>query len=93
MLSNFESSPLRFEYEAHLEEYRSLRAQIVMLTESQMQIINYSIAAIGATGISVQFFLQSESEIVRQTTPFLLLRAALVFYLTLEMLKKAQPSG
>lgn len=80
-ISDFERSPLRFEYEAHLEEYRALRAQIVTLIEGQLQIINFSIAAIAAVALIIQFILQSKTESIRQTLPFVFLASSLIFTL------------
>jgi hypothetical protein len=47
-LHDFEKSPLRFEFEALLTEYRSLRREILNRLTSQQQTINFAIALIAA---------------------------------------------
>ena len=45
---DFESSPLRFEYDALLEEYRTLWAEICTRVSDQQQIVNYAITLVTA---------------------------------------------
>lgn len=47
-IDDFEKSPLRFEMEALLEEYRTLRSEIIIRLTSQQQIINFTITLIAA---------------------------------------------
>jgi len=47
-LSDFEKSPLRFEMEALIEEYRTLREEIITRLTNQQQIVNFAIALIAA---------------------------------------------
>jgi NADH:ubiquinone oxidoreductase subunit 6 (subunit J) len=46
---DFERSPHRFEYEVLLEEYRTIRAEIIERLSNQQQIINFSLGLIAAT--------------------------------------------
>lgn len=47
-LSDFEKSPLRFEMEVLLEEYRTLREETITRLSNQQQIVNFAIALIAA---------------------------------------------
>lgn len=52
--NNFDSSPLRFEMEIILQEFRDLRAEILAKTANEQQTLNYSIALIVATATVIQ---------------------------------------
>jgi hypothetical protein len=77
-LSDFESSPLRFEYDIHLEEYKALRDQILMLTKGRLQITNYSIAATSAIAVIIGLFSENEYAEMNQFMPIVLLVSSLV---------------
>lgn len=77
--ANFETSPLRFEYDLLLEEYRAMRSQINLLTESQKHIINLSIALIAIFGTIAQYIFSSQENSLTQSAPTILL----IFSLTL----------
>src|SRR4051794_32480718 len=50
--SNFETSPLRFEYDALIEEYKATRAELLLRLQMGQQIVNFSIAfAVGSLAI------------------------------------------
>src|SRR5688572_33404638 len=55
---SFETSPLRFEMEIILQEFRELRAEILAKNSNEQQIINYSIALIVATATIMQLETQ-----------------------------------
>lgn len=60
-LRNFEVSPLRFLYEALLEEYRVRSDQINMMTASQQQVTGLSLAAVAAFGAVAQMLMNQET--------------------------------
>lgn len=76
---DFEKSPLRFEYEVLVEEYRALREQINLLTSGQQQVVSFSIALIAALGALGQFVVSGQGEMFEQSTPIIVLIASLTF--------------
>jgi|GEM_PF-6690453 len=58
-IQDFESSPLRFEYDAILEEYRVLWAEIQTRNTDQHQIVNYAIALLAGFLAVSQLFTGS----------------------------------
>lgn len=55
-IDNYETSPLRFELEVIVEEYRSLRAEITTRSANEQQIINFSITLIVGLLAATQLF-------------------------------------
>lgn len=53
--SNFETSPLRFEMEILLQEFRDLRAEILLRLSNEQQILSYIITLIVASVTIIQF--------------------------------------
>jgi hypothetical protein len=64
-ITNFETSPLRFEYEIHLQEYRTVRSEMELHLSGRQQIINYELALLAAFFAFSQIVLPSYSEIIR----------------------------
>jgi len=79
-LKNFETSPLRFEYDLLLEEYKAMRAQIDLLTESQKHILSFSIGLIAALGTIYQLFVSKDNDFSIQETPIAILIICCSFY-------------
>ncbi len=78
-LYDFEKSPLRFEYEILVEEYRALREQINLLISGQQQVVSFSIALIAALGTLGQFVINEQGTLFEQSTPIIVLIASLTF--------------
>jgi hypothetical protein len=69
VVENFETSKLRFEYEAIFEEFRTLRDEIRTRIEKQQEITNFSIAFMAALLIATSQLLP-KSELLKRFTPF-----------------------
>jgi hypothetical protein len=54
LLTDFEKSPLRFQFEALLEEYRAVRAEIIMRLENQQYTNSFAIAFIAVVVTLIQ---------------------------------------
>ena len=66
---DFEKSPLRFEYEALLEEYRVLWAEIQERLREQHQITNYALILLAAVVSLNQILLKTEAAEERLAFP------------------------
>ena len=79
VLSDFENSPLRFEYEVLLTEYRSLREEITIRLSNQQQIINFSIAIIAAMFAITQLLPVIRSNLIAQLLPLIYPLLSIIF--------------
>ncbi len=69
---NFEQSPLRFEYDVMMEEYRSIRGEILVRVQAQQQVVNFAIALIAGVVALIQFIPgDSKLATIRPLYPFL----------------------
>jgi hypothetical protein len=78
-LRNFETSPLRFEFEILLAEYKALRDQINLLTTSQQQVATLSITLLAALGAASQLINKQEISEMSGVIPIILLASCLSF--------------
>jgi hypothetical protein len=60
-LSNFESSPARFEYDLLIEEFRAARAETDNHMNNQHQVINFSLTILAASVGLIQFMSSTPS--------------------------------
>jgi len=71
-MQDFESSYLRFEYDALIEEYKILWTEIQSRNSDQQQIVNYSLTLVTAFFAISQIFADSASvQILRPVYPLL----------------------
>jgi hypothetical protein len=60
---NFETSPLRFEYEALLKEYETVQAEIRSRSEKMQEITSFAIAVIAGLAALTQLFADNSNSI------------------------------